>query len=101
MLQNTISSSPTSDLTINSADTEPPIAPVSAWTGLLSRSHLANIFVYASNISWYDLSNPSWSTSKLYASFIVKVLVLITPNLGLLSSLYLTCIWYKFNGSCL
>jgi len=26
---------------------------------------------------------------------------LVTPNLGLLSSLYLVCIWYKFIGNCL
>ena len=58
-MQNTTSSSPTSDLTINSAEFDPPIAPESASTHFASIPHLLNILIYAACILSYEASNPA------------------------------------------
>ena len=92
-LHDRIKSSPVSARTINSWEELPPIIPESAWTALKVKPHLSNILLYASNICEYDFSEDFSSTSKLYASFITNSLALITPNLGLISSRNLGCIW--------
>ena len=83
-----MTSSPESASIINSFDSFPPIAPESASTITTSVEHLLNIFLYAWIIFLYEISNPSKSLSKEYASFISNSLTLKSPPLGLGSSLY-------------
>ena len=90
---NTSVSSPISVSAWNSSDSKPPITPVSAFTILYFKCILSNAFLYASNIFLYDISKPSKFLSNEYASFITNSLTLISPYLGLGSSLNLVWNW--------